>query len=157
MINREGEVKIVDFGIAAIQDRYRKGDTGYIIGSPYYISPEQINGEKIDHRIDIYAAGVTLFHLLTGDVPFKGNKVLIDHLTEPIPSIREYRSDVPDSLQEIIEKCMAKDRDERFQNAQEALEHINRIFADYGDEKTIRNEVKAIIAEERHDDTQKQK
>jgi tRNA A-37 threonylcarbamoyl transferase component Bud32 len=146
MINKDGEVKIVDFGIAAIKDRYRKGDTGYILGSPFYISPEQIKGEKIDHRIDIYSTGATLFHLIAGEVPFKGDGILLEHLVKPVPSIRQYREDIPLELEQIVVKCMAKEKDGRFQDAREVLAHIEALQGDFMDESEIRNDIKTMVS-----------
>lgn len=127
MITRQKEIKIMDFGLAVIRGDYKKGETGIITGTPYYMSPEQIQGIKIDHRTDIYSAGATLFHLITGKVPFKGENIFYQHLFDPIPAMKDIRSDVPDKLIEIIEKCMEKKREDRFQSAQEILNQIKQI------------------------------
>ena len=127
MITRQKEIKIMDFGLAVIRGDMRKGETGVITGTPYYMSPEQVQGQPTDHRTDIYSMGATLFHLLCGRVPFKGENVFYQHLFETLPSIRELRPDVPDSLQEIVEKCMEKKRERRFQSAQEVLNVIKNI------------------------------
>jgi tetratricopeptide (TPR) repeat protein len=127
MITRQKEIKIMDFGLAVIRGESKKGETGVITGTPYYMSPEQIQGVKIDHRTDIYSAGATLYHLITGKVPFKGENVFYQHLFEPVPPIKNYRSDVPDKLIEIVEKCMEKRREDRYQSAQEILNEIKLI------------------------------
>jgi tetratricopeptide (TPR) repeat protein len=127
MITRQKEIKIMDFGLAVIRGDYKKGETGIITGTPYYMSPEQIQGIKIDHRTDIYSTGATLFHLITGKVPFKGENIFYQHLFDPIPSVKEIRSDVPDKLIGIIEKCMEKKREDRYQSAQEILNQIKQI------------------------------
>ncbi len=127
MITRQKEIKIMDFGLAVIRGESKKGETGVITGTPYYMSPEQIQGVKIDHRTDIYSAGATLYHLITGKVPFKGENVFYQHLFEPVPPLKNYRSDVPDKLIEIIEKCMEKRREDRYQSAQEILNEIKLI------------------------------
>jgi tetratricopeptide (TPR) repeat protein len=126
MITRQKEIKIMDFGLAVIRGE-KKDDTGVITGTPYYMSPEQIQGVTPDHRTDIYSFGATIFHLITGRVPFKGENIFYQHLFEPVPNIKELRADVPDQLIEIIVKCMAKKRENRFQSAQDVLNHIKKI------------------------------
>jgi len=127
MITRQKEIKIMDFGLAIIRGDIKEGETGIITGTPYYMSPEQIQGVKIDHRTDIYSAGATLFHLITSKVPFKGENVFYQHLFEKTPSITKYRNDVPGKLIRIVEKCMEKKREDRFQSAQEVLNDIKLI------------------------------
>lgn len=127
MITRTKEIKIMDFGLAIIRDDIKKGDTGVITGTPYYMSPEQIQGIKVDHRTDIYSTGATLFHLITGRVPFKGENVFYQHLFEPVPAIKKFRSDVPDQLAKIVERCMEKKRENRYQSALEILNNIKEI------------------------------
>jgi len=127
MITRQKEIKIMDFGLAVIRGEPKQGETGVITGTPYYMSPEQIQGVKVDHRTDIYSTGATLFHLITSKVPFKGENVFYQHLFEPIPPIKKLRPDVPDLLIKIVEKCMEKKREDRYQSAQEILNDIKLI------------------------------
>lgn len=127
MITRQKEIKIMDFGLAVIRGDMKKGETGIITGTPYYMSPEQIQGQPTDHRTDIYSTGATLFHLITGRVPFKGENVFYQHLFESIPSVSQLRPDTPDRLQEVVERCMAKKREDRFQSAQEVLNKIKTV------------------------------
>ncbi len=127
MITRQKEIKIMDFGLAVIRGEKKDGEEGVITGTPYYMSPEQIQGVKVDHRTDIYSIGATLFHLITGKVPFKGENVFYQHLFEKVPSIKNYRQDIPDRLIYIVEKCMEKKREDRFQSAQEILNEIKQI------------------------------
>jgi len=127
MITRQKEIKIMDFGLAIIRGESRKGETGVITGTPYYMSPEQIQGLKIDHRTDIYSSGASVFHLITGKVPFKGENIFYQHLFEPVPSIKKIRDNVPDKLLEIVERCMEKKREDRYQSAQEILNEIKLI------------------------------
>ena len=127
MITRQKEIKIMDFGLAVIRGEGKKGDTGLVTGTPYYMSPEQIQGLKIDHRTDIYSTGATLFHLITGRVPFKGENIFYQHLFEPAPSIKKLREEIPSSLAEIVEKCMGKKREDRYQSSQEILNQIKTI------------------------------
>jgi tetratricopeptide (TPR) repeat protein len=124
MITRQKEIKIMDFGLAVIRGSRKQGETGIITGTPYYMSPEQIQGVKVDHRTDIYSTGATLFHLLTGRVPFKGENVFYQHIAEKVPDPRKYRKDIPEGLVKIIFKCMEKKRDDRYQSAQDVLNDI---------------------------------
>ncbi len=130
MKDRDGCIKIVDFGIAALSQKYEVEGTRYIGGTPYFISPEQISREKLDARTDIYSSGATLFKLVTGKVPFNGknrDEILRKHLYEPVPPIRPLRPDIPFDLIYIIEKCLEKDKEERYQNAQEVKDKIENL------------------------------
>jgi serine/threonine-protein kinase len=94
------------------------------------MSPEQIKGEDIDHRTDIYSTGITLFHMITGKAPFEGEggrTIYFQHLFEPVPSIKEFRQDIPEKLITIVEKCMEKRREDRYQRVQEMLDEIKKI------------------------------
>jgi serine/threonine protein kinase/ABC-type cobalamin/Fe3+-siderophores transport system ATPase subunit len=127
MRDRSGEIKIVDFGISAVGKRTENDYIPFVIGTPDYISPEQFTKDKIDHRSDIYSAGATLFYLVTGNAPFKGDKdeIIHKHMYEPIPSISELRSGIPEPLVHLIEKCMQKEKEHRYQSAEEALRDID--------------------------------
>ncbi len=127
MITKQKEIKIMDFGLAVILGDQKKGESGVITGTPYYMSPEQIQGIPVDHRTDIYSSGTTLFHLTTGHVPFKGENIFYQHLFDPVPAIKKYRTDVPEKLCYIIEKCMEKKREQRFQSAMEVLNEMKTI------------------------------
>jgi tetratricopeptide (TPR) repeat protein len=127
MITKQKEIKIMDFGLAVILGDQKKGESGVITGTPYYMSPEQIQGIPVDHRTDIYSSGTTLFHLTTGHVPFKGENIFYQHLFDPVPAIKKYRNDVPEKLCYIIEKCMEKKREQRFQSAMEVLNEMKTI------------------------------
>ncbi len=128
MITRQKEIKIMDFGLAVIRGEVKKGETGVVTGTPYYMSPEQIQGQQLDHRTDIYSSGATLFHMISGKVPFKGENIFYQHLFEPVPSLQKIRKDVPPKMEEIVAKCMEKKRENRYQSAQEVLNEINKII-----------------------------
>lgn len=127
MITRTKEIKIMDFGLAVIRGEVNESEAGVITGTPYYMSPEQIQGIQTDHRTDIYSMGATLYHLTSGRVPFKGENVFYQHLFEPVPPITKIRPDTPKQLVAIVDKCMAKKREDRFQSAQEVLNYIKTI------------------------------
>lgn len=135
MISYKNEVKVVDFGIAMLRGELKRENGNTIYGTPFYMSPEQIENSTIDHLSDIYSVGVTLFHLVTGIVPFNGlspMEIMSKHLSEPIPSIKMYRNDVPEKLIQIIEKCMAKKREHRYQNARKVIKEIYGIRDESG-------------------------
>jgi len=124
---------ISDFGIAKLSEAQQTNVTGSaIVGTPAYMSPEQAQGEGIDGRSDIYGIGVILFEMLTGQQPYHGDtpmSVVIKHITDPVPHILDVKPDLPPDIAAVIEKAMAKDRNERFQTVRplaEALEAVAR-------------------------------
>jgi serine/threonine-protein kinase len=124
LINQEGLLKIVDFGVAAAQ---REGDTqltktGYVIGSPKYMAPEQILGKKVDARADIYAVGVILYEMLTGVPPYsRGDHmaVMYQHVQGKARVAKEVNAGLPVSLSDVIMKAMAVDKSKRYQTMDE--------------------------------------
>ena len=124
LINQEGLLKIVDFGVAAAQ---REGDTqltktGYVIGSPKYMAPEQILGKKVDARADIYAVGVILYEMLTGVPPYsRGDHmaVMYQHVQGKARVAKEVNPALPSSLSDLIMKAMAVDKAKRYQTMEE--------------------------------------
>jgi serine/threonine-protein kinase len=124
LINQEGLLKIVDFGVAAAQ---REGDTqltktGYVIGSPKYMAPEQILGKKVDERADIYALGIILYEMVTGVPPYaRGDhmSVMYQHVQGRARPPREVNPALPQELAEAVLKAMAVDKAKRFQSMDE--------------------------------------
>ena len=124
LINQEGLLKIVDFGVAAAQ---REGDTqltktGYVIGSPKYMAPEQILGKKVDARADIYAVGVILYEMLTGVPPYsRGDHmaVMYQHVQGKARVAKEVNAALPPALSDVIMKAMAVDKTKRYQTMDE--------------------------------------
>ena len=131
ILTKGGEIKITDFGLASMKGQQIIDREESISGTPHYMSPEQILREKIDHRIDIYSTGVTLFHLITGDVPFKGKRseVFRQHILEPVPPIKKIRPEVPDTIVRIVETCMEKKPDDRYEDAQEIANEAKKIVS----------------------------
>lgn len=136
MISRKGDLKIVDFGVAKNIDLKTKGaDRRNAMGSPLYMSPEQIAGLAIDHRSDMYSLGVTFYHALSGSPPFNADKIkdiLNQHLNSPIPQLREKKAGIPIEFSQIIEKMMAKDpgdRYNRFNDIVNALKQLRQRMA----------------------------
>jgi serine/threonine-protein kinase len=119
MLTSRGDVKLVDLGIAKRLDEDQSlTQTGHSMGTPHYISPEQIRGLKdIDARADIYSLGATLYHLVTGHTPYLGASgavVMSMHLVEPLPDPRIYEPALSDGFCSVLRKMMAKKREERY-------------------------------------------
>ena len=131
MLLKEGGVKVTDFGIAKALSSSRTR-TGVILGTPNYMSPEQIMGQKIDARSDIFSLGVLLFQLLTGELPFRGDNLssLLYQITQVRhPSVREYNPKVPKACGQIIDRALAKKPEERFKSATEMAKVIKLLVA----------------------------
>ncbi len=130
MIDRKGNSRIMDFGIASSVKT--RGITGYdaIIGTPEYMSPEQVEGRETDQRSDIYSMGIILYEMLTGKLPFQGDtplSVAMKHKTEQAPDPREINAQIPSELSEVILKCLEKQKEERFQKADELISVLDKI------------------------------
>jgi len=127
MIDRAGDVRLMDFGIARSQMSAGLTETGAMIGTPEYMSPEQAVGEDVDHRSDIYSLGIILFELVTGKTPFKGEtavSVALKHKTEKPPDPRKLNEHVSYKLGDVILKCLEKDRNKRYESIQDILAEL---------------------------------
>ncbi len=121
LINDEGMVKLVDFGIATVIESAMESDSEFVVGTPDYMSPEQAKGEQTDPRSDIYSLGTILYEMATGKPPFANPdamKILVDQVESmPIPPV-ELNPEIPLWLNELILKCLEKDPDARFDSVQ---------------------------------------
>ncbi len=127
MFRNDGSLAIVDFGIAKHIDAVDRTNYGEILGTPRYMSPEQVQGRALDLRTDIYSAGVLLFQMLSGEHLFSGAsavEVAMHHLNTPPPALPE----ALDQYQRLVDKLVEKDRDARFRNADEVLGFLSRKF-----------------------------
>ena len=127
MFRNDGSLAIVDFGIAKHIDAVDRTNHGEILGTPRYMSPEQVQGRALDLRTDIYSAGVLLFQMLSGEHLFSGAsavEVAMHHLITPPPALPE----ALDQYQRLVDKLVEKDRDARFRNADEVLGFLSRKF-----------------------------
>ena len=133
MITKDGTVKLADMGLAraAADVEAAAAEAGKAYGTPYHISPEQIRGEvKIDFRADIYSLGATLYHLVTGRVPFEGPTpaaVMHKHLKEPLIPPDHINTSLSSGLGEVVEVMMAKDRDRRYPSTRDLLLDLEAI------------------------------
>jgi serine/threonine protein kinase len=123
LFDQYGNAYLSDFGIAQLSEATSPLTGSAIIGTPSYMSPEQIRGEgKVDGRADIYALGIVLFEMLTGKAPFKADtpaQMLMMHLANPTPRLPEEQTSLPNTLNGVLIRAMAKDPDLRFQKASE--------------------------------------
>ncbi len=125
---RDKLLKIMDFGLSKMLEEVRKSTT-VIGGTPYYVAPEQIEGQSVDRRADLYAFGITLFELATGSVPFREGDVLFHHRHTPAPDPRERSAGLPDALAELIRALLEKDPARRPQTAAQVGARLSEIDA----------------------------
>ena len=127
MILENGLVKITDFGIAMAMNATQLTQTNSVMGSVHYLPPEQASGKGSTLKSDIYSMGILMYELLTGKLPYRGDnavEIALKHLKEPLPSIREELSDLPQSVENIILKSAAKNPKNRYNDAREMYEDL---------------------------------
>lgn len=133
MLTRSGEAKVTDFGLAQLNEPTQKMNltqAGTTMGTPWYMSPEQIQGENLDHRTDQYSFGVTCYHMFAGQPPFPGRNsvsVAVQHLKEEPKPLREHRADLPEGMCQAIHRMMQKDPADRFSSPEEVEEVLARL------------------------------
>ena len=133
LIAADGVAKVTDFGIARGESLATMTATGMMMGTPYYMSPEQCLGERADARSDIYSLGCVLYQMLTGALPFEASTplaVLRKHTDEPPRPIREVRDDIPQPVADIVARALEKEPEERFGTAIEMAGALRRVASD---------------------------
>jgi serine/threonine-protein kinase len=129
LVDGEGRVKVTDFGIARAGTS-QMTETGSIVGTAHYLSPEQAKGGEVDPRSDLYSLGVVLYELLTGKTPFDGEtpvEIAMKHLSTPPKPPSQLRPDIPRELDMVVMRALAKNPDERYQSADEMEGDLERV------------------------------
>jgi serine/threonine-protein kinase len=133
LLTRKGEVKVADFGLSrclAGEQRARLTQSGVTMGTPLYMSPEQVQGEPVDSRTDIYSFGVTCYHMLAGQPPFRGDnpfEVALRHVNDQPEPLAAVRPDLPPELCAIIHKMMAREPGQRYQTGRDLIRDLARL------------------------------
>ncbi len=132
LLTVDNTVKLTDFGLARTPESEDITATGYFVGTPFYVSPEQVeHSRSVDSRADLYSLGCVFFELLAGRVPYDGEHawdVVMKHLKSPIPSVRELRPDLPPAYDAFFQKALAKTPDERFQSIKEFTTAVDALL-----------------------------
>jgi hypothetical protein len=127
MLTALGDVKVMDFGIARVAGTEHMTNDGYMMGTPAYMAPEQVRGQEVDPRADVYAMAVVLYRLVTAQLPFKADTAVAmiqSQLHDPPTPLRKYRSDLPDWLDAVLTRALAKAPGDRYQTAEQLREAL---------------------------------
>jgi tetratricopeptide (TPR) repeat protein/TolB-like protein len=130
MVSDKGRVILMDFGLARLPGRTQLTEEGTTVGTVHYMSPEQARGEDVDHRTDIWSAGVVLYQMISGRLPFRGDHataVLYSIMNEDPDPLTALRTDVPVELEQLVDKMLAKDPGERYQNVAQIVADSNKL------------------------------
>ncbi|HEX5719335.1 MAG TPA: protein kinase [Thermoanaerobaculia bacterium] len=127
-----GNAKLMDFGIARPIKRMEAGQTeaGFIVGTPLYLSPEQLEGQEVDARADIYSTGVVLYEIFTGELPFNGSsavEIMMKHLRDPAPPPRSHWPEIPPKLEATILRCLEKDPEARYRTVEDLQKDLETL------------------------------
>jgi serine/threonine-protein kinase len=132
ILDKRGRPFLMDFGIAKTGDSLVKTQTGFILGSPAYLSPEQLRGQPLDGRTDVYSLGVTLYQMLAGVIPYRTENMsaLTRRLTEEAPRLSGRREGIHPELERIVHRSLERDRDARYANAAEMRDDLEAFLAE---------------------------
>jgi len=134
ILDSQGNAKLMDFGLARPVTRLTPGQTqaGFIVGTPHYLAPEQLEGKEPDQRADVYACGVVLFEVFTGHLPFGGNNVMeivLKHLKEPPAAPHEFWPEIPPALERLLLRCLEKSPEARHADAAALVTELEKLTA----------------------------
>jgi serine/threonine protein kinase len=132
ILNDRGHAKIIDLGLARTNQLDGMTATGLIMGTPEYMSPEQVMGRRTDERSDLYSLGIILYEMFAGRVPFKGDSPIsigFQHVKESIASLKTVQPDVPEHLSAIVDRLLQKDPAHRFQSVRELRESLETLYS----------------------------
>jgi TolB-like protein/tetratricopeptide (TPR) repeat protein/predicted Ser/Thr protein kinase len=130
MVNSRNQAKVMDFGLAKLKGSLKLTRTSSTVGTLAYMAPEQVRGEEVDSRSDIFSFGVVLFEMLTGAIPFRGEHeaaIMYSVLNEEPDTVEKYRQDVPQALAAVIARALEKDPADRYQHADDLVSELRRI------------------------------
>lgn len=131
LLERDLSARLTDFGLAKVVDDATLTQAGTLMGTPLYMSPEQLHGGDVDHRSDIYQVGLLLYEMLVGRLPFTESNPYVAatrRLTDPIPPVRQSRPSIPPPVEDLIEGCLRRDRLKRPSSAKELLRSIEAVL-----------------------------
>ena len=153
LLATNGEVKVADFGLARVVAEGQKNhltQVGITMGTPLYMSPEQVEGKSVDPRSDLYSFGVTCYEMLAGRPPFEGEtplNVAVQHLKKEADPLNQIRPDVPAQLCEMIGTLMNKSPEERYESAAALLKDLRSVQVDEADERWLETLQQLEVAE----------
>ena len=131
--NGTGRAVVTDFGIARLAESKQLTATGQVLGTVHYMSPEQVSGEAVDGRTDVYALGVVAFLAFSGRFPFDSDTpsaILVSHVTRPAPRLADVAPDVPVAIAAIVDRCLAKNAADRFETCGALAEALDGVRSD---------------------------
>jgi serine/threonine protein kinase/Tfp pilus assembly protein PilF len=151
MIDKQGDVRIMDFGIARSLEAKGITGAGVMIGTPEYMSPEQVEGKETDQRSDIYSLGIILYEMVTGRVPFEGDTpftVGVKQKSETPQNPKDINSQIPDDLNNVILRCLEKEKEKRYQSVGEVRSELSNIEKGIPTAERIVHERKPLTSRE---------